>query len=312
MAKKKKRRRVNVARLLILVLCFLLIIGLAVYGIKKIFFKPEETVVQEEKNSKADTNVEKIIEAGFNEEQAKELISLSNYWPDRLDRYVSYYNGDMKQSVMDVNCDMDLEPYQQTTIVKDDDDPAYLVNKFYALEDGYVPDDLVDLDTFACVQGQDYSCQDVDQIQLRKEAKDAYIEWCKAAQKENLEIRAISGYRTYEYQKGLWDYNASVNGEEYADAYYARPGQSEHNTGLAVDITFNGYNFNEIENYDGYEWILENAHKYGFILRYPEDKTDVTQYGYESWHFRYVGKEVAKKIYKNNWTLEEYYGAKEA
>ena len=200
MAKKKKRRRVNVARLLILVLCFLLIIGLAVYGIKKIFFKPEETVVQEEKNSNVDTNVEKIIEAGFNEEQAKELISLSNYWPDRLDRYVSYYNGDMKQSVMDVNCDMDLEPYQQTTIVKDDDDPAYLVNKFYALEDGYVPDDLVDLDTFACVQGQDYACQDI--IQLRKEAKDAYIEWCKAAQKENLEIRAISGYRTYEYQKG--------------------------------------------------------------------------------------------------------------
>ena len=134
--------------------------------------------------------------------------------------------------------------------------------------------------------------------------------FCKAAAKNDINIRAIAGYRTYEYQKGLWDYYASVNGEEYADQYYARPGQSEHNSGLAVDITFNGYNFNEIENYDGYDWILKNMHKYGFILRYPEDKTDVTQYGYESWHIRYVGKEAATKIYKNNWTLEEYHGSK--
>ena len=65
-----------------------------------------------------------------------------------------------------------------------------------------------------------------------------------------------------------------------------------------------------MENYDGYDWILKNMHKYGFILRYPEDKTDVTQYGYESWHIRYVGKEAATKIYKNNWTLEEYHGSK--
>lgn len=145
---------------------------------------------------------------------------------------------------------------------------------------------------------------------MRKEAYDAYVKFCKAAAKNDINIRTIAGYRTYEYQKGLWDYYASVNGEEYADQYYARPGQSEHNSGLAVDITFNGYNFNEIENYDGYDWILKNMHKYGFILRYPEDKTDVTQYGYESWHIRYVGKEAATKIYKNNWTLEEYHGSK--
>mgnify|MGYP002582595254 FL=1 len=78
-----------------------------------------------------------------------------------------------------------------------------------------------------------------------------------------------------------------------------------------VNITLvYGYNYNEIENYDGYEWILNNAHKYGFILRYPKDKVDVTRYGYESWHFRYVGKEAAKVIYDNDWTLEEYHGAK--
>lgn len=89
-----------------------------------------------------------------------------------------------------------------------------------------------------------------------------------------------------------------------------QPFYTIHNSGLCVDITFNGYNYNEIENYDGYEWILNNAHKYGFILRYPKDKVDVTRYGYESWHFRYVGKEAAKEIYDNDWTLEEYHGAK--
>ena len=76
-----------------------------------------------------------------------------------------------------------------------------------------------------------------------------------------------------------------------------------------MDITFNGYHFNEIELYDGYEWILSSAHDYGFILRYPEEKQDITRYGYESWHFRYVGKDAAKIIYDNNWTLEEYHGS---
>lgn len=303
---RRKKRRVNVFRLFLVGLVCVLLICLLGFGIRKIFFSSKETpIIKEEK-------YDEIVQAGFTIEEAKELASLSNYWPSRLERYAAYTKADtLEQRVMDVNCDMDLEPYAQTTIVEDDSDITYLVNKFYALPDGYVPDDLVGLDAFACVQGQDYSCQDVDVIQLRKEVYDAYIKWCKAAQKEDIEIRAIAGYRSYEYQKGLWDYNAQVNGQEYADAYYARPGQSEHNTGLAVDITFNGYNFNEIENYDGYEWILENAHKYGFILRYPEEKIDVTRYGYESWHFRYVGADAATEIYENNWTLEEYYGAKE-
>lgn len=235
---------------------------------------------------------------------------MSNYHSERAARYAAWDVKDAKERVMQVNCDMDLEPYSNTIIQEDDTDVTMLINKFYALPEGYVPADLVSLDKYACVQGEDFSCQDVEQIELRKEVYDAYIEFCDAASKENINIRAIAGYRSYDYQAGLWNYNASVYGEAYADEYYARPGQSEHNSGLCVDITFNGYNYNEIENYDGYEWILNNAHKYGFILRYPKDKVDVTRYGYESWHFRYVGKEAAKVIYDNDWTLEEYHGSK--
>ena len=153
---------------------------------------------------------------------------------------------------MQVNCDMDLKPYSKTTIVDDDSDMTLLVNKFYALPEGYRPSDLVPLEDYACVQGEDYSCQTVEQIEMRKEAYDAYVKFCKVPQKRYQHSRHCR-IQNLRISKGLWDYYASVNGEEYADQYYARPGQSEHNSGLAVDITFNGYNFNEIENYDGYD-----------------------------------------------------------
>lgn len=253
---------------------------------------------------------EELQSGGLTDEEISEIVSLPNYHSERAARYAVWDVKDAKERVMQVNCDMDLEPYSNTIIQEDDTDVTMLINKFYALPEGYVPADLVPLDKYACVQGEDFSCQDVEQIELRKEVYDAYIEFCDAASKENINIRAIAGYRSYDYQAGLWNYNASVYGKAYADEYYARPGQSEHNSGLCVDITFNGYNYNEIENYDGYEWILNNAHKYGFILRYPKDKVDVTRYGYESWHFRYVGKEAAKVIYDNDWTLEEYHGSK--
>lgn len=252
-----------------------------------------------------------ILEAsGLSEDEIQAIISLSNYQPSRAQRYANYNAATIEQRVMEVNCDMDLDPYSITKIIEDDSDVTLLVNKFNSLPEGYKPQDLVVLNEHACVQGEDYSCQAVEQMELRKEAYDAYLKFCEDALKQEIEIRAIAGYRTYEYQKMLWDYNADNYGKEYADKYYARPGQSEHNTGLAVDITFNGHNYNEIENYEGYEWILDNMHNYGFILRYPENKTNVTRYGYESWHVRFVGVKAAKEIHDHNWTLEEYYGAK--
>ncbi|WP_302955383.1 M15 family metallopeptidase [Faecalitalea cylindroides] len=299
--KKRTRNRLIllIGVILVLLLAFFMIRGI-VTGISSLFTSDIQSV----------EGYEELQSGGLTDEEISEIVSLPNYHSERAARYAVWDVKDAKERVMQVNCDMDLEPYSNTIIQEDDTDVTMLINKFYALPEGYVPADLVPLDKYACVQGEDFSCQDVEQIELRKEVYDAYIEFCDAASKENINIRAIAGYRSYDYQAGLWNYNASVYGEAYADEYYARPGQSEHNSGLCVDITFNGYNYNEIENYDGYEWILNNAHKYGFILRYPKDKVDVTRYGYESWHFRYVGKEAAKVIYDNDWTLEEYHGSK--
>ena len=133
----------------------------------------------------------------------------------------------------------------------------------------------------------------------------------KAGEAEQIHIKAIASYRSFAYQKNLYDYYAQSQGTEYADKYYARPGQSEHNSALAVDVTINDENFNEIEKSEHYDWLLQHMAEYGFILRYPEDKVDVTGYQYESWHLRYVGKDVAKEIVKQGLTLDEYIARKD-
>lgn len=299
----RKKKKVRWGRIAILFIGFLAIVALCVFGISflfKMFFGGQSE------------NTENVSETKTTEVTPSKTkkSDLSEDMQKRVDAYMKEHEDlSEAEAIKCVKMNMDLEPYSETTIIEDDSDPSFLLNKFNALPEGYEPSDLVDI-KYACTQGVDYSCTTMEQVQLRKEAAKAYEEWVEAAKEEDLDIVAIAAYRTYQYQQDLWNYYAAAEGQEYADAYYARPGQSEHNSGLAVDITFNGYNFNEIENYDGYEWILENAHKYGWILRYPEDKVDITRYGYESWHFRYVGVEVATKCYENDWCLEEYYGEK--
>ena len=314
----KKKRKIRYDRIIILIPCCALIIGAIFMGISCITDENKTQTSDQPGNSAKEpvkdiTQVEGyqiLKDGGLSDEQIEEMTTLSNYWPQRAQRYVAYQGAEtIELTVLNVNMDLDLEPYENSVTVTDDTDMTLLVNKSHALPEGYVPADLGVMEQYACVAGEDYSCQDVAYMELRSEALNAYYQWCQAAQEQGISIRAIAGYRSYDYQAGLWNYNAGLYGEEYADLYYARPGQSEHNSGLAVDITFNGHNFNEIELYDGYEWILSSAHDYGFILRYPEEKQDITRYGYESWHFRYVGKDAAKIIYDNNWTLEEYHGS---
>jgi D-alanyl-D-alanine carboxypeptidase len=124
------------------------------------------------------------------------------------------------------------------------------------------------------------------------------------AQALGLNLYISSGYRSYSYQENLYNNYVYQDGKEAADTYSARPGHSEHQTGLAFDL-------NTIDDSFAYtdegKWVAQNCYKYGLILRYPEGKEKQTGYKYESWHLRYVGKELAEKLYNNgNWiTLEE-------
>jgi len=140
---------------------------------------------------------------------------------------------------------------------------------------------------------------------LDPKAQAAFNEMAAAAAKEGLSLRICSGFRSYATQKTLYNNYCKRDGQAAADRYSARPGHSEHQTGLAMDINYAGSSFDKTPEA---KWIAENCWKYGFIIRYPKGKEDITGYKYESWHVRYLGKEWAKTIFDSGLTLEEYFG----
>ncbi|WP_431028232.1 M15 family metallopeptidase [Lysinibacillus sp. LZ02] len=144
------------------------------------------------------------------------------------------------------------------------------------------------------------------------EARAAFEQMAMAAKEVGLELVAFSGFRSYDYQTTLYTNYVNRDGKEAADRYSARPGYSEHQTGLAFDIGENSrqdlWLTAEFGETPAGKWLVDNAHKYGFILRFPEGKEDVTGFMYESWHFRYLGVEAATKVKKSGLTLEEYLG----
>ncbi len=160
-------------------------------------------------------------------------------------------------------------------------DNVLVANKTYSLPADYNPGDLL------------------------SECEKAFKEMQKAASAEGLNIWNASGFRSYELQESLYTRYSDRDGKEAADRYSARPGHSEHQSGLAIDL-------NEITNAfkdtkEG-KWIAENCHRYGFILRYPQGKEAQTGYMYEPWHIRYVGIDTATAIYNSGLCFEEYYG----
>ncbi|WP_236717645.1 M15 family metallopeptidase [Rummeliibacillus stabekisii] len=146
------------------------------------------------------------------------------------------------------------------------------------------------------------------------EARDAFSKLNAAASLDGFHFDAFSTYRSYDRQVELYNAYVKRDGKKAADRYSARPGYSEHQTGLAFDIGEVGneaaYADNAFGKTEAGKWLAKNAHKYGFIMRYPKGKETVTGYMHESWHFRYVGPKAAKEIYKKNETLEEYLGIK--
>lgn len=240
-----------------------------------------------------------ILESNYIE-NIKDYLNIENMDIQKLRRYIDYYNNnsskDLRSVINYVNMDMDKTPYVDYKTVEDPNNILVLVNKYNKLSDDYKPNDLERINT-------NYS---VRNLYLRKDAKEAFETLCRDASSLGLSIRAISSYRTFDYQKGLYDNYVSVNGVEEADTYSARPGFSEHETGLATDVMGSNGNYTKFAETNEYTWVVNNAHNYGFVIRYPENKENITKYKFESWHLRYVGKDAATYMYENNLCLEEY------
>lgn len=172
-----------------------------------------------------------------------------------------------------------------------------LVNGDHPLPDGYAPKELVNL----YAQKRHFLLAN-SSIELEKEAFEAANRMFKLAEDEDMNgFILTSGYRTREKQAELY--------AENTDGTAQRPGCSEHETGLAFDVTAR-YDSGTFEDTAQFKWLIEHCWDFGFILRYPKDKTNVTGIAYESWHYRYVGEEAAKIIHENGWTLEEYCAAR--
>jgi zinc D-Ala-D-Ala carboxypeptidase len=183
-----------------------------------------------------------------------------------------------------------------------------LVNKQNGLSPNYKPEDLTKVNEYA--PGRDESTR-----YMRKEASDSINLMLADAKELGLDIVITTAFRGYNLQKIIFENNVLKSGSiEEANKTSAKPGESEHQTGLAADLSSSKINYELNTSFGELEegkWISQNAWEYGFILRYQADKFEITGYNYEPWHIRYVGKEFAKYIYDNNLTLEEFISERE-
>ena len=297
--KKIKIKKKNFTIFLIIIIVTTFIMTELCIKVVNILSSPES----EEKNPKKEKKEK--------QEDTKELDQLDNinekidyFNNDYIKRYISYKKSNPSlqtiQVIKNVNMQLDKTQYEDIIPARNLNTAKILVNKYYYLEEDYIPKNLETISSIYALSG----------MSLVKEAKLAFENLSKAASKEDLKIIAMSSYRSYEYQVDLYNRYVKQDGKEKADTYSGRPGHSEHQTGLAVDVYNGKTDYTNFEKTKEFKWMNSHAHEYGFILRFPKGKEKETGYEYESWHYRYVGKEIATYIKENNISFEEYYATK--
>lgn len=250
-----------------------------------------------------DETLERILKENEYNENYYKIITQKYFLSKNFDKYYEYLTNDENDTsletiiaIVNVHAEDGWYMHPQETNIKDN--YLMIVNKTYHLNKDFKRDDLEKVSLDYAYSGQSAAKIVIENfLNMRNDIKDEL----------GVRLMVNSSYRSYADQEKIYDGFKSVS-LEYADSYAARPGYSEHQTGLAIDITSleNPY-VNSFKKSKEYDWLKKNCYKYGFILRYPEGKEMITGYNTESWHFRYVGKEVAEKIQKENITFDEYY-----
>ncbi len=240
-------------------------------------------------------NIEKLTT--MEKTDFEKYIEIKNFDVLNIDRYNDYgkkHDLDLQTLVTHVNINLDKDWYSVIEETPNQREYYAIVNKFYKLSENYEPSDLVYIDGTR---------------QMRKEAAEEYKKLQKDANEAGLKIEPRSGYRSYKTQVSTYNYWVSTNGKSVADASSARAGHSEHQTGLVMDVINRAHKEATGENVSEADaaWLRENSHKYGFIVRFPKGKTNITGYIHEPWHLRYLGKDLATKVYESKLTYDEYY-----
>ncbi|NMA51048.1 MAG: M15 family metallopeptidase [Mollicutes bacterium] len=258
----------------------------------------------------------KLLKENFNENKLDYLVStqkkdtilievLKNtfYKKENHDRYIDYINKhkyDTDKAINEVNINLDYPFYSLNINTDINKKKLMIVNKYYILNSDYIPENLVNVSS-------DYSWGTNNQ--LDKEAFENFKIMHTNAKEDGIYLMINSAYRSYNDQEKVYNHFKNKYNEEDADKLAARPGSSEHQTGLAIDVfSTKDTTTGKFATSETYLWLKNNSYKYGYILRYPEEKENITGYVFESWHYRYVGIKDAKKIYDLKITFDEYYG----
>ena len=264
--------------------------------------------------SNDDTNImlEKLSENSItmvlNKEKDDAIVALvkEKYFLEKnLEDYLTYIQEEEETNYQDVVAIVNVHANQNWYEEEYKTDPSLnelmLVNKFYALDKDYTPENLVNIPlTYA--YGNEGDCKIIDY------AYEKFVDLWQAAKDAGYYLMVNSSYRDYAEQEETYNYLKSTVGERKADERAARAGHSEHQTGLVVDMTsIHNAQDSTFKESEEYAWLQEHAHEYGFIERYPEGKTYITGYNPESWHWRYVGIEAATQIHEEGITFDEYY-----
>jgi len=303
------KRKVKIKPIITLVVTLILLIFGIIYIVKTVnYHKTYEYKLGKVGYSEEQiTNLKKLDNTSLDYlltipyiEKLSSLVNEKYFMEQNLKEYINYL--DKKDNLTDIvsiiNVGANNEWYTNTKKTNLDKGHLMLTNKFNYLDNTYTSDNMIKV-------SKKYSYG--ENQMLTNETYDAFITMFNAAKKENLTLIINSSFRSYEDQEEIYNYYKINRGEEAANKIAAKAGFSEHQTGMSVDIQTYGSTASTFEEFDEFKWLSNNAHKYGFILRYPKNKEYLTGYEYESWHYRYVGVEVATYIYENNITFDEYY-----
>lgn len=281
-----KKKKLNKKKILLVIIVIICLIGLSIY------------LLAPTNNTPKKDNLTKTIQQ-----------NPDYYHAELKQRYDNYQkiNPDLSstQVITRVNMNLDYPFYEQIIIQDKPLELNTIVNKYYKLEDAFAPSDLVYInDTYSKTNDPAYKYR---KHQMRQVAYNDFIDLKKACAKKGFNLYVVSGYRSTKWQSEIYNNMVNTYSVERADQTCSRPGHSEHTTGLSCDIALDNYSFEEVVNHPQYTWFIEQLADYGFIIRYPEGKENLTGYEYESWHIRYLGKDLAKKVTNSNLTYDEYY-----
>ena len=309
MAKRKLRKSVKLSSFLFIFILITIFVGVKLYKdyqykqtyeykLLQISYTLDETKVLI-KHLK-DSELEVILKKENNANIIK-LVKDKYFIFNNLDRYLEFLtkneNKEISKIIVLVNVNRDHDYYEETKATNIKHEELMIVNKYHYLDENYIPDDIMKISLSYAYEGNS----------INSIVYNAFKELSEDAKKEGYTIVINSSYRDYNSQKEIWESRKNLYGTRKADEYAARAGHSEHQTGYAIDVSDYYDENDEFGKTSSFLWMKENCFEYGFILRYPEDKEDITGYSYEPWHYRYVGIDAALKIKNENITFDEYY-----